>query len=100
MASVSRRSGHLVVDFRYRGIRCRERTGMADTPRNRRKLQRLVARMEAEILLKTFEYAHYFPTSPRVRQFRDIDLAIAGSTHPVPTFREFTQTWLSESAVA
>ena len=100
MASVSRRSGHLVVDFRYRGIRCRERTGMSDTPQNRRKLQRLMPRMEAEILLNTFEYAHYFPASPRVRQFCDIDLAIARSTHAVPTFREFTQTWFAESAVA
>ena len=100
MASVSRRSGHLVVDFRYRGIRCRERAGMSDTPQNRRKLQRLIARVEAEILLRTFEYAHYFPASPRVRQFCDIDLAIARSTHAVPTFREFTQTWFTESAVA
>ena len=56
--------------------------------------------MEAEILLKTFNYADYFPGSPRIAHFRDIDRRIARAKHPMPTFGEFVETWFVESAVA
>ena len=58
MASINQRNGRLQVDFRYRGIRCREQTRMPDTPQNRRKIKSTIERMEAEILLKTFDYAN------------------------------------------
>ena len=99
MASVYPRNGYLLVDFRYRGIRCRERTRLADTQPNRRKLQRVVERVEAEILLKTFNYANYFPNSPRVRQFQDIDRRVARAVKSIPTFGEFAEAWYVESAV-
>ena len=99
MASICARSGCLVVDFRYRGIRCREQTRLADTRTNRRRLQKLVDRMEAEIVLKTFNYADYFPNSPRVAQFEAIEIRVARGTRSIPTFREFAETWYAESAV-
>lgn len=99
MASICARHGHLVVDFRYRGIRCRERTRLADTKPNRRRLQKVVERMEAEILLKTFNYADYFPNSPKVEQFRRIDRRVASATRGVPTFGEFAETWFVECSV-
>ena len=100
MASFHARHGRLVVDFRYRGIRCRERTPLPDTPQNRRKLQRMVERMEAAILLKTFVYAEHFPGSPRIAQFQEIDRKIEQARDPMPTFDEFAETWFVESAVA
>ena len=52
MASIQSRSGRLAVDFRYRGLRCREPTKLADTRPNRRRRQRVIDRIEAEIVLK------------------------------------------------
>ena len=48
--------GKLFIDFRYRGVRCREQTLMDDNPSNRRKLQSLLDRIEAEITLGSFDY--------------------------------------------
>ena len=99
MASITQRSGHLQVDFRYRGIRCREQTGMADTPQNRRRMKSTIKRMEAEILLKTFDYANYFPTSSKIALFRDIERKVSHAQKTIPTFREFTEIWFVECAV-
>ncbi len=58
------------IDFRYRGVRCRERVKldpMAGTSRNFGR--QLKARIEHEIALGTFDYAHYFPDSQRARKF-------------------------------
>lgn len=65
MASINSRNGKLVVDFRYEKQRCRERTVYADTPGNRKKLRKIVERMEAELVLGTFKYDEYFPNSER-----------------------------------
>ena len=65
MATINSRSGKLQVDFRYKGQRCRETTKFIDTPVNRKKLQKVIERMEAEILLGTFVYRNYFTTLNR-----------------------------------
>lgn len=88
-----------MVDFRYRGQRCRERTKLADTKPNRRRLQRIVDRMEAEMMLKTFDYAAYFPNSPKVELFRNIDDRAACVGRDMPSFREFAETWFVECSV-
>ena len=49
MASIRARHGVLVVDFRYHNIRCREKTNLTDTPANRKKLEKIIEKMEAEI---------------------------------------------------
>ncbi|WP_289132620.1 DUF3596 domain-containing protein [uncultured Spongiibacter sp.] len=87
-------TGKLFFDFRYCGRRCREQTMLDDTPANRKKLQRLLDRIDAEIVLGQFDYARYFPNSPRLKEL--------GATIPAPqnqatpVFREFTDTWLQE----
>ena len=35
-------TGNLFFDFRYLGKRCREQTTLAETPANRKKLQKLL----------------------------------------------------------
>ena len=52
MASIRARHGVLVVDFRYHNIRCREKTNLTDTPANRKKLEKIIEKMEAEITLE------------------------------------------------
>ncbi|WP_462178378.1 Arm DNA-binding domain-containing protein [Pseudoalteromonas gelatinilytica] len=64
----SRGSGKLYLDFRYRNQRCREQTELKDTPANRKKLQKLLDKIEAEILLGCFDYAKTFPNSPRLKK--------------------------------
>jgi hypothetical protein len=60
MGTVNERGNKLFLDFRYRGVRCREYTKLEDKPANRKRLKILMERIEAEILLGTFDYAEYF----------------------------------------
>jgi integrase len=76
------------IDFRYRGARCRERVKLdpaAGTSRNFGK--QLKARIEHEIALGTFDYAHHFPDSPRARKF-------AQNPSTVVTVGELLTDWL------
>jgi len=50
MASIRSRNKKLVIDFRYLGVRCRETTNLIDTSENRKKLQKTIERMGAEIV--------------------------------------------------
>ena len=63
MATIRERSGKLIADFRYMGIRCRETTNLEDNAYNRRILKKRLEQLEAEITLGTFEYEKYFPKS-------------------------------------
>lgn len=54
------------IDFRYRGLRCRERIGLPPTPANLKYAKRLKATIEHEIATNVFDYAKHFPDSPRV----------------------------------
>ena len=52
MASIRKRYDKLVVDFRFLNKRCRETTNLIDTPENRKKLEKIIQKMEAEITLR------------------------------------------------
>lgn len=56
------------IDFRYKGIRCRERIGLAPTQANLKYAQRLKATIEHEIATNVFDYAKHFPESPRAHR--------------------------------
>ncbi|WP_082794224.1 Arm DNA-binding domain-containing protein [Thauera humireducens] len=58
-------TGTLFIDFRYEGKRCREYTRLEDTPANRKKLMRLVQRLETDLAAGTFDYASFFPGSKK-----------------------------------
>ena len=53
----------LFFDFRYAGKRCREYTSLTDNATNRKKLQKVLGRIEFEIQSGAFEYARFFPNS-------------------------------------
>lgn len=115
MGSVRHRtdSGMLFLDFYYRGIRCREQTALPDTPANRKKVQKLLERIETEISLGTFDYARFFPGSRNARKFAAMPMTTAvkalntalrddadqerGSTAPL--FRDFAEVWFAEKSV-
>jgi len=102
MATINSRSGKLQVDFRYKGQRCRETTKFIDTPVNRKKLQKVIERMEAEILLGTFVYRNYFPKSKQAAIFNDIEkagtLALEEAV-TTPLIKDFAMTWFDTKKV-
>lgn len=98
MSSIRSRkeSGNLFFDFRYKGIRCREQTLLKDNAVNRKTLNQVLERIEAEITLGSFDYATYFPNSPNIKKFSSNETSMRkGGT---PLFEEFAQVWLDEMA--
>jgi integrase len=87
----------LFFDFIYLGERCREQTALSDTPANRKKLEKILERIEAEITLGTFEYAAYFPHSSRVQAFKRLQSGSAFLTSPL--FGDFAERWFDEKRV-
>ena len=98
-------TGKLYLDFGYRGTRCREYTALQDTPANRRQVAALARRIERDIRSGRFEYAQYFPDSPRAREAARPQTgatpALAGrAVTPAvetPAFKDFSETWFKES---
>jgi integrase len=99
MGSITVRSNKLMLDFRYKGQRCREQTKLEDTPANRKRLKKILERVEAEILLGTFNYAEYFPSSKRLLVFQEIDHQRETALSDCPTFEQFFKTWWHENEV-
>jgi len=99
MASIRVRetTGKLFLDFRYQNQRCREQTSLEDTPVNRRKLEGVLKKIEAEITLGTFDYSRYFPGSSNARKFDDAAIRKSAALHhSTPLFSEFADTWFAE----
>jgi len=90
---VREKTGKLFLDFRHLNHRCREQTALDDTPANRRKLEGVLKKIEAEITLGTFEYERYFPGSSNVLKFITRSAQVYHST---PLFSEFADTWFAE----
>lgn len=99
MSSLRVRNGKLMIDLRYRGLRCREQTGFANNERNRRRLNRTIKQIDAEIELGTFDYARFFPSSPKVSYFKQQDKRRTELTSRTPKFAGFAESWLDENEV-
>lgn len=95
--SVRAESGNLYFDFRFRGKRCREQTTLTDNAPNRKRLQKILDRIEAEITLGTFDYATYFPQSPLAAKFKRMPDPQEWSS--VPKFKDFAETWMVEMKI-
>ncbi|MGB1457885.1 Arm DNA-binding domain-containing protein, partial [Spongiibacter marinus] len=99
----------LFIDFRINGKRFREQTLLEDSPRNRKKLEVYVQKMEAKILLGEFDYAEFFPNSSNIQKFLSLTTgASPGSNHNHTDqrlndhghiFSEFAYQWQQEKQV-
>ncbi|MEI7841478.1 MAG: DUF3596 domain-containing protein [Gallionellaceae bacterium] len=71
MASIQarKRDNSLIIDFYYKATRCREQTALEDNAANRKKVQKVLDRIEAEIAAGTFEYKKFFPGSKQAAKF-------------------------------
>ncbi|OJS99949.1 Arm DNA-binding domain-containing protein [Marinobacter nauticus] len=96
-------TGRLYLDFMYAGHRCREQTALADTPANRKRVQALLQKVEAKILLGDFNYAEYFPDSGNLKKIDQkgwSSRAAAGSGDlDTPLFTDFADQWFLESKI-
>ena len=99
MASIRTRYGKLTIDFRYLNKRCRETTAMEDTPNNRKKLEKAIERMEAEMLLGVFDYAKYFPKSARLAEFKAAENQINAVSSKAPVFSKYCEIWVADKEI-
>jgi integrase len=99
MGTVYPRNGVLQFDFRFKGRRCRESSGLPDEPAHRRRCENAMKRIEAEIVLGTFDYAAYFPDGGKVDVFRRLEQRVASARSGTPTFGEFANIWFDERKV-
>ncbi|MAP32432.1 site-specific integrase [Marinobacter hydrocarbonoclasticus] len=90
----------LFLDFQYCGQRCREQTALDNTPANRKKLESILKKIEAEITLGTFEYHRYFPNSSKAQEFtKQAEVQRAREAHDTPLFETFSKDWLDEMKI-
>ena len=111
MASIRARTDNqlLFVDFRFLGQRCREQTALPDTASNRKRLQKVLERIEAAIADGTFNYRQFFPNSRQAAKFDRMQNALPVVCEPAPTavalvpvtplFKDFADVWYSEKEV-
>ncbi|WP_151722309.1 Arm DNA-binding domain-containing protein [Acinetobacter ursingii] len=99
MASIRARYGKLNIDFRYLNMRCRETTALEDNPQNRKKLEKVIERMEAEILLGIFDYAKYFPKSTRLKEIKETENKVNAISSKTPMFSEYCDIWFREKEI-
>ncbi|PPK51613.1 tyrosine-type recombinase/integrase [Marinobacter persicus] len=101
----------LFIDFRYEGMRFREQTLLNDNVKNRKKLEALIDRMEAKMLIGEFNYAEFFPNSKNLQKLikkglipgtSEYEQATAITDQEVeqsPLFTDFADQWLQENKV-
>ena len=99
MASIRSRYNKLVVDFRYMNKRCRETTNLIDTPANRKKLEKVIEKMEAEITLGIFSYAKYFPKSDKCDEMMALRDRKDCIQSDITSFEQFALLWFSEKEI-
>lgn len=121
MASIQVRkeTGLLIIDFYHKESRCREQTALTDNAANRKKVQKVLDRLEAEIAAGTFEYRLFFPGSKNAEKFvtpdpialtNQMSQTVAGTLGQTtgqmsagfsgtPKLNQFVETWYSEKEV-
>jgi integrase len=99
-------TGKLLIDFTYKGVRCREQTALDDTPRNRKLVQGVVDRLVSAIKNGTFVYAEFFPgssTATRLINRKSPEPESSPSNVKVdpvgPTFKVFVEQWVQEHSI-
>jgi len=118
MPSIRNRADNdlLFFEFRFKGMRCREQTLLPDTPANRKKLEKVLDKIESEIAAGTFVYVNYFPNSKAVKRLdrasalaqtpvaQAVDVTVNGAVAAEqaalgPLFSEFASKWVDDHSI-
>jgi integrase len=104
LSSIRPYAGGLFFDFRYQRVRCREYTKLADTATNRKRMQKVLERIESAIADGSFDYATFFPGSAMVQRFNGAapqttqqSLGKNGKAPATPAFSTFIEAWYRQS---
>jgi integrase len=99
-------TGRLLIDFTYRGVRCREQTALLDNPANRKRVQAVVDRLTKAQQDGTFVYGEFFPGSSLLDRFSkptanvaaplDVKAAEPSTT---PAFATFADQWITDHSI-
>lgn len=112
-------TGSLFIDFRYQERRFREYSAITDTPANRKKLEKVLAKIESEIADGSFVYANYFPNSKALKRLgrastvaAAVETTVAKAAGLVanaatqvdapdlgPLFSDFASQWVDEHSI-
>lgn len=97
-------TGKLYVDFHVDAQRFREQTALPDNATNRKKVEKLLARIEAKVMLGQFDYAEYFPGSKNIPKFlklqnKPVLSLVQTPAVDCPLFSVFSDQWLNERKV-
>jgi len=95
MASIWSKDGFLYIDFRWRGVRCREATRRVDTPAERAEVRRLARQLAGEIAAGSFDYLKWFPHGPKRALFAPPPVAAEAGP---PAYGEYVRRWLEDKA--
>lgn len=93
-------TGNLYLDFTYKGLRCREQTSLKDSSSNRKKVETLLNKVEAMILLGSFDYGAVFPKSKNIQKIINLSEAkkvkssiSLDEISNLPTFKQYANNW-------
>jgi hypothetical protein len=67
MAVVKADKDRLLLDFSWKGVRCREYLGFDDTKEGRARAKQIRIQVEGEIVAGTLDYPKWFPRSKKAR---------------------------------
>jgi integrase len=110
MAKVTTRkeTGKLVIDFTYRGVRCREQTALPDTPQNQKRVQAVIEKIKMAQIEGTFNYRDYFPQSALAERFDPVAMPAQSTSLEIiqvqtldvtPIFSTFVDQWVAEHSI-
>lgn len=108
MAKVTTRkeTGKLVIDFTYRGVRCREQTALLDTVQNQKRVQAVIEKIKKTQQDGTFKYREFFPESALAVRFDPIiasaitpEVTIPFEIESTPSFGTFAAQWVAEHSI-
>jgi integrase len=104
--TVRKETGKLVIDFTYRGVRCREQTALSESSQNQKRVQGVVDKIKKTQQDGTFRYRDFFPESALAARF---DPLPASAQVPIetecaaqdctPLFQAFANQWVDEHSI-
>jgi integrase len=105
--TVRKETGKLLIDFTYRGVRCREQTALLDSQQNQKRVQGVIEKIKKAQQDGTFVYRDFFPESSLAARFdpvispttpvpKEIPFIVVDST---PLFVDFANQWVDEHSI-
>lgn len=94
-------TGTLFLDFKFQDRRLREQTALPDNPANRKRLQKVLDRIVAEIALGVFDYTKTFgkPLPAQKDQDDAPEQEAEAAKTSTPLFKDFADQWYQEAEV-